>query len=110
MRGTPVSAESKSPENLPRRRASPEPPIEQDIEPPGGLEWLDEVVTEEVQLKRDRYRYKVQTGRDRLIAALIGVVVAAGAGAVFTDRLEAETFLGTCFGALVGYFVRHTKE
>lgn len=105
-----MNADSESQDDLPRRRASLEPPVEQNIEPPGGLEWLDEVVTEKVQLNRDRYRYKAQVGRDRLVAGLIGVVVVAGAGAVFTDRLEAETFLGTCFGALVGYFVRgHTK-
>lgn len=106
-----MSAESESPENLPRRRASPEPPIEQNIEPPGGLEWLDEVMTEKVQLNRDRYRYKALVGRDRLVAGLIGVVAVAGAGAMFTDRLEAGTYLGTCFGALAGYFGRgHTKE
>ena len=105
---TPVST---SPENLPRRRASPQPPIEQNIEPPGGLEWLDEVVTEKVQLNRDRYRYRAQVGRDRLVAALLCVVLVAGAGAVFTNRLQAETFLSRASAPWSGYFVRgHTKE
>lgn len=94
---------------LSRRRTRPlAQPITENIVPEG----LDGVAsTETVQLARDRLRYRAQVGRDRLVATLIGVVVAAGAGAVFTDRLDAETFLGTCFGALVGYFVRgHGEE
>ena len=100
-----MSTESESSENLPRRRASPEPPIEEDITPPT-LQAAHEFVTEKVQLRRDRQTYKARVGRDRLVAALVGTVVLVGAGAVFTDRLDAETFLGSCFGALVGYFVR----
>lgn len=102
-----MSTEPESPKHRPRRRLSPEPPIEQNIKPAGGLEGVvDEVMTERIQRDRDHYHHREKVGRDRLISALIGVVLLIGAGAMFADRLEAETFLFTCFAGLLGYFVR----
>ncbi len=103
-----MSADSEFPQKLPRRRASPVPPIEQDIEPSG----LDGVAaTERVQLARDRFRHKAQVGRDRLMTGLVAIVLAVGGGAVFTDRLEAESFVVGLGTGLIGYFVRgQSKE
>jgi hypothetical protein len=103
-----VTTDPEFPQRLPaRRRASPVPPIEQDIEPAG----LDGVASERVVLARDELRHKAQVGRDRLMTGLVAAVLALGGAAVFTDRLEAETLVVGFGSGLLGYFVRgETKQ